>query len=123
MSFDILAFWFLPFGQHTINIVPIVARGCRLGFGVVIAGGVCEVGVVGTNGDACPIACRAAVVNGVEATAIGERIRANACYAIRNGDACKATATRERIIANACTTCNYNGFERGGNIILIIRVG
>ena len=81
----------------------------------------------------------------LKTTAIIERTIANACNAIGYCDACETTATIKCSLTNACnaiwnrnalktaaiikcmgvndcTTCNHNGFQRGGNIITLGRI-
>ena len=49
--------------------------------------------------------------------AISERILANECHAIRDGDACKAGATVERLLANECHAIGNGDAGKAGAII------
>ena len=102
MSFDILAFGVLPLGRHAVFVVvPIVAQSRRLGFAVIVASGGGESRIIRINTDFAPILCCTGIINARQATAIVERIRADACDAVGNGNARQAIATVERIRADA----------------------
>ena len=81
--------------------MPIVARGCGLGFAVLVAGGVGKGRVVRTKADTRPILCCSGVIHVGKARATMECTIANARHAIADRNARKARAIMECIIFNA----------------------
>ena len=65
--------------------------------------------------------CKIGNVYTCKTTAIIKRVRADAGYAIGDGNARKVIAITERLRANARTARNHNGFQRGGNVVTIVR--